>query len=73
MQEAHPGLISVYCGADNCMEIMADDQQLKTHWSKVHDKITFQCSECFKLFKNKEIVQKHWTKVHENSNKSQVK
>lgn len=69
MNEAHPTLKAIYCYAENCMQIMGDDQQLKTHWTDKHNKTSFQCTDCFKLFEKQEFMLKHWQQIHSNAKK----
>lgn len=35
MNEAHPMLRARYCSAQRCMQIIDDDQELKSHWSDI--------------------------------------
>lgn len=73
MNEAHHMLNARYCGAESCMQIIGDDQELKSHWSDKHNTTSinsntlFQCTECLKLFEKQEFVSKHWHQAHSNA------
>lgn len=64
MHEMHPHLQSMYCAKANCMQIVTNEDDLRTHWSAHHTKCVFQCLECFKIFEQKEFADNHLAVSH---------
>lgn len=70
MQELHPQLQSMCCAKPNCMQVVTNEQELRTHWASHHTKSIYQCLECFKMFERKEFIEKHMAVTHAKSNRN---
>lgn len=64
MHEMHSHLQSMYCAKENCMQVVTDEDDLRSHWVAHHTKSIFQCLECFKMFERKENVENHMVMSH---------
>lgn len=64
MDGMHPEYRSIYCGKENCMQMINTDIELNVHWTNEHANIIFQCLACFKLFERREFAQNHLAKDH---------
>ncbi|XP_055322707.1 zinc finger protein 423-like [Sitodiplosis mosellana] len=67
MQELHPQLQSMCCAKRNCMKVVANEEELRTHWAAQHTKTVFQCLECFRMFERREYVENHMAVTHAKS------
>lgn len=72
MQELHPQLQSMCCAKRDCMQIVTDENDLRTHWTNHHTKTVFQCLECFKMFEQIEFIKNHMAVTHVNSKMKKI-